>query len=167
MGRMGIITVAMGIAACAAASPAGAQVLPFDRNPHANGSSELHRAVLMQFQDVMAEWVEALNTGDARRAAELYSDDAIVHLGASAIGRDQVEAFLRDWVVGLGSVSFGLAQFDASSSLSYAVGNVTVSRQGTNGAAPDPAQGVMILVLRREGRDDWRIRSQTLVQPGL
>ena len=163
-----MLTTVMGVGmAGALAAPAAAQVLPFDRTDGGRARTELHQAVLMEFQGVMAEWVKAVNAGDADRAAELYSEDAVVYLGGAAVGRDEVERFLRDWLVGLGSVSFGLAQFDASSSLSYALGSVTISRTGTNGTHDDDGQSVMILVLRREGRDDWRIRSQTLVEPAL
>lgn len=153
-----MMTMGVGIAAIAAAGDAAAQMLPFERTDAGRARAELHATVLGEFQDVMGEWVRAINARDVPGAAALYADDAFVHLGDTAVGRDLVEDFLHQWVATLGSVSFGLAHFDASSSLSYAAGSLTITGNGANAQ-----RGTMVLVLRRQGKDDWRIRSQTLL----
>lgn len=141
------------------AGGAAAQVLPFERNDGDRARAELTAAVFGQFQAVVGDWVKAVNAGDLHAAAALYDEDALVLLGAKAVGRDQVEESLRQWLQGIGSVSFGLTEFDASTSLSYGAGHISVT--GVTASGED--QGTMILVLRRHGRDDWKIRSQTLL----
>jgi ketosteroid isomerase-like protein len=138
---------------------AAAQTLSFERTDAGRARAELHAAVFGEFQTVMAEWVEAVNDRDAERLSKLYDDGAFLFLRERQAEPGEIEAYLEGWLAGLGSITFGLSAFEASSSLSYASGRVTIAPAGTGPGA----QGVMLLVLRRHDRDDWRIRSQTLL----
>ena len=156
------MVLVVGMAMALPGGGAAAQVVPFAR-PDTRMESELRSAVLGHFQTVMGDWVAAVNAGEAERASDLYAEDALVHLGETAIGAEDVHGFLEGWLDDVTSLTFGLAQFDASSSLAHAVANVLVYRWDEGAGRTVEDRGVMILVLRKEGRDDWRIRSQTLL----
>jgi hypothetical protein len=53
----------------------------------------------------------------------------------------------------------GLADFEGSSKVSYGSVHVRVTPVGSG----DIEGGTMLLILRREGQDTWKIRSQTLL----
>lgn len=157
--RKAAVVLAATAAGTAAATGAASQTLPFERTDAGRARAELHAAVFGEFQTVMAEWIEAVNARDAERLAELYDDGAFVFLRGRQADPTELEDYLEDWLAGLGSITFGLSAFEASTSLSYASGRVTIAPAGSGPGA----EGVMLLVLRRHDRDDWRIRSQTLL----
>lgn len=113
---------------------------------------------LAGFHKTFAQWVEAMQEGDAARAARYYDDQVFLYLGEIVTTPGGVEAALDRWIIGIGGLRTGLRDFDASGSLSYASIRVVID-------AADPAEsgtGMFLVVMSRHGRD-WKIRSQTLV----
>lgn len=141
-----------------AVAPASAQVTPGYRGDHDAASAQFRSYALGEFQNVMAQWLEAVNAGDVEAVAALYTEDAFIHLERPANGINETEASLRAWLDRFDGVRIGLSDFDASGNLSY--GSVRVQLLGS-GARGD-VDGTMTFILRKHGRD-WRIRSQMLV----
>jgi ketosteroid isomerase-like protein len=137
--------------------PAGlqAQTLPGYRPDHDAARAQFRSYVLGEFQEVLGEWLDAVQSREPERAARLYAEDAFLQLDEPARGTAQVEAELVRWVRAVDGIQAGLADFDASGSLAY--GTVRVIIDGS----PADRQGIMLLVLRRAG-GDWKIRAHTL-----
>lgn len=140
-----------------AVAPASAQVTPGYRGDHDAATAQYRSYALGEFQNVMAEWLEAVNAGDVEAAAALYTEDAFIHLEHPA-NIDQTEASLRAWLDDVDGVRIGLSDFDASGNLSYGSVRVQLLGSGSRG----DVDGTMTFILRKQGRD-WRIRSQMLV----
>lgn len=136
---------------------AAAQLTPGYRGDRDRMLAEFRAETLNAFQEVLGEWVRAVNDEDAEAAAGLYAEDAFVHLGGTA-GPGEVSALLEQWLPRVPQLRVGLSDFDVSGEVAY--GSVRVQFLGS-GSAPD-IDGVMAVVMRRHGHN-WRIRSQVMV----
>lgn len=144
------------------AGPASAQTVPGFDGGHDSARAQHRAYAIEEFQKVYSGWLEAVQAGDADRAAEFYTDDAFLYLGDSANGRGDVQSALTDWLQEIDHVQTGMTDFDASGSMSYVSLNLMVDGFGGGDNGP----GTMILVLKRV-RGGWRIRSHTVVMhPG-
>lgn len=140
------------------ATPALAQVIPGYRDDYDASQLQFRAYAMAEFQGVLAEWIEAVNAGDARAAARLYTEDAFVHLDRPMNGEDAARASLEAWLDHVEGVRAGLSDFDASGNLAYGSARVQLEGAGSGGTV----DGTMTFVMRRDGRT-WKIRSQTLV----
>lgn len=138
------------------AASAHGQVVPIPRSDFEEAAAQYRSYALQEFQDVVEEWVGAVNAGEPDRAVRLYTHDSYAEIEAPARGRAAIQKLLREWSEGVRHVQVGLSDFDASGNMSYGTLQIRVfPGEGRT------RSGVLLLVMRKEGRA-WRIRAQTL-----
>ena len=150
--------VTAGLLALLLAAPAAGQRVPGFEGDYDAAAAQFRAYALENFQQVLGEWVEAVNRHEVDAAVRLYAENAHVQLEGPAQGRDAARQALADWLEGVDAIQVGLADFDASGTMSY--GSVRIVIDGA-GSGRD-ADGTLLVVLKRRGRD-WEIRSQTLM----
>lgn len=149
---------ALVIASLALAGPVAAQNLPGFKGDYDTAEAQFRAYALGEFQKVLTAWTEAVRDRDVDAAMRYYTPDAFAYFSETARGTDQVRAQLTAWLDSVDNFRTGLADFDASGSLSYSSVSIVI-----NAVDPeDDGDGTMIFVLHRHGRN-WLIRSQTLV----
>lgn len=151
----------------AASSPAAAQMLPGARPVDARRERQQYTSyALREYTELLEKWSEALQKGDARSAARLYSEGALVMFdkGDPISGRPAVEQWITDSRDLLASLRTGVGDFLASGSLAYATGTFTFERRETDGSVRVHT-GTYLAVLSEEN-GGWKVRSQVFhVEP--
>ncbi len=105
---------------------------------------------------VRSEYIEAVNEGDAQRAAEVYSTDALAVIGDSEIlrGEAAVAQHLRNALAtSSASVTLVPRTFSKSGRLGSETGTYTIAGAGT----ARPIEGVYVTVYARGADGRWRI----------
>lgn len=107
---------------------------------------------------VLETWERHLDRGDAGRAGQLLTEDALWMPAEGWIARGRAEATdsLASRLPGLSAYGLTPLDFDASSSLAYVL--ASVHYQLAAGPGRRTFRGLALIVLRREGAN-WRIRS--------
>lgn len=109
------------------------------------------------FQELVSDWVHAVNTDDQAWLSTLHTPDASVTLHRTGLGRQQYEPVLAEWLDEVRSVLTGPADFDFSGSLAYGVVRAVI----TPAAGGARQSGRVLFVIRQVG-GGWQIRSVLL-----
>jgi len=100
--------------------PAEAQVLPGTKARERGAiRAEFLDAVMQGVRDTSTRWLDALNSGDAEGAADLYLDDAFLlpPRGREVVGSADIRAWLSEAVGTLGRLETFLSDVDASNNM--------------------------------------------------
>lgn len=108
------------------------------------------------FQELVSDWVHAVNTDDPAGLSTLHTPDASVTLHRTGLGRQQYEPVLAEWLEEVRSVLTGPADFDFSGSLAYGVVRAVITP-----ATGARQSGRVLFVIRQVG-GGWQIRSVLL-----
>lgn len=140
------------------ATPAVGQNVPGFEGNYDAAAAQFRAYALENFQEVMGAWVQAVNAHQLDEVVGLYADNAHVQLEGPAQGREATRAALAEWLASVDAVQVGLADFDASGTMSFGSVRILIDGAGSH----RDADGTLFVVLKRHGRD-WQIRSQTLM----
>lgn len=117
--------------------------------------------VIVQINEVLADWGEHWGQDHVDELVDMYWEDALLIApdGVLRRGRDDLRAYFAEALSGMGDVEAFMLDFDASGGMSQVFGNylLEVAGQQTSGA--------MLTVYARRGRS-WKIRSQVFMPPG-
>jgi hypothetical protein len=110
--------------------------------------------------DLLAEWREAWNGGDAQALARLYTDEATLRLPGQALvqGREPIEKTVRTAADGAARLSMVDLDFDGYSDWSVLVARYVLNRGGIL------VEGVMTAIIYGE-RSGLRLRAHIFDTP--
>ena len=155
-----LVSVLMAAGAAGAASAQvvpGAPAIDWDRS-----RAEYTQAILGDYNELITEWRENFESGEARRSAEHYTEGAMLIVGGQppVQGRDSIRSYLDGINATLVDIRTGLLDFVASDNLAFASGPVLYRYRDETGAIHS-LTGNHVTVVTRQGRR-WRIRTQVL-----
>lgn len=135
----------------------GAPTTDWDR-----ARNEYSLSVLKQYNELINEWREKFERGEAQKAAEHYSEQGrLILAGQPPLqGRDSIGAYFDRIDESMVEIRTGLTDFVASDNVAYAMGPVVYRFRDESGATRSKV-GTHVTVLARENRR-WRIRTQIL-----
>ncbi len=156
-----LIATVLGYTAIGFTAPAMAQHVPGAPTIDWEREQQEYRLdVLRSYNQVMKEWREAWERGDAQAALRFYADGAYLFVSDQDLieGRESIHRYLQTTLPNVIEIRTGLSDFVASDRLAYALGPFWFQyRDNSNGVRS--VSGTFVAVLVRQGRQ-WKIRSQ-------
>ena len=135
----------------------GAPATDWDR-----ARNEYSLSVLRQYNELINEWREKFEKGEASKAADYYSEQGrLILAGQPPLqGRDSIGGYFDSIDDNLVEIRTGLTDFVASDNVAYATGPIVYRFRDEAGATRTKV-GTHVTVLARENRR-WRIRTQVI-----
>lgn len=137
----------------------GGQIIPGVKPPNRSAiHEEFLDAVIHGVRETATKWATAWRKDDARKAADLYEEDAFIITpeGNEVRGRDSIAAYLKRTLATTGALQTYLLDVDASDRMAMTLDQFVLPEE----AAGQPAMEGLLLTIYKSDGWTWRIRSQ-------